>query len=275
LGTSARATDAFVSTSLEPEDVARLGRSVIAATVGALTAGRLLFAARHRKQIGITGAAAALGLGGWAMLHGAGGVIRHYRRAMSESFRAECHAALGAALVRIHELNNAPFSDYGLHAFIVQRSLPRMRYLERVAAVKLGAHPSPTRIRWTRGKGIVGQCWAQQQVVIADTGSLYGQLDSIESSFWRTLPESVSMSLSHREAELLRKRYRGAAAVPIIDINGWVRGCVTLDTFAGANFEQIVNPISLSVVEDAVASIANSLAAVLPGVFDQGDPPAK
>lgn len=132
-------------------------------------------------------------------------------------------------------------AEIGLSAFVVRRS-PRLffrKQLRRVGRLRLAALPKASpRIRWTKGKGIVGQVWKQERWDVVETvDGIWDEDVNITwwQWWWPPWPRARRMGLRYRDFQALRGKYKGALVVPLIGDNQEVKGVVALDlTKAGS-----------------------------------------
>lgn len=122
----------------------------------------------------------------------------------------------------------------GLSIMICPRPVLPLSALRRVARWPLGRPPATSRIRWTRGKGVVGRCWKEGQNLFIPTGDLYEENPTQKRREWRKLPREVRMRISHREIGRIRGKYLAVLAVPILDWANNVVGVMAVDVRKGS-----------------------------------------
>lgn len=127
------------------------------------------------------------------------------------------------------------FRDLGLAAYRVRRPWwrPWQQELQRVHRVRARRRPVTSDIVWRPGKGVVGLCVTQHQVVATDLTQLYAGLGTPTRLDWDTrVPDDVRLGLTYDEFLEVHHKYDVVVASPIIDDSGrssTVRGCVVLD----------------------------------------------
>jgi len=230
---------------------------------GAVIGGALLARRRRGGAVMLTGA--GLGLYWYDAFSLA---IRRYRVDATKAFRRNAGAALSAAFLALVEEEGADPASVGLKAFVIQnRVWPFLPpYLGRVAEVRL-AHLAPaTEIQWTRGKGVIGQCWADSRPLAIATEPIYAALQIDSEADWLRVPAETRMDLSYRDFLHIRGKYAGVVAVPIFSGSAVV-GVVALDVVHGRPFEPLVTPPVFMLLEEVAAVIGHFLRSVRPGVY--------
>jgi hypothetical protein len=129
----------------------------------------------------------------------------------------------------------------------------RWQRLERWMRITFRPRTEST-VRWTRGKGAIGQCWDTETVVtknIEGTNSKWGECNR---QVWEGVPEATRMGLTHEEWRKTAKKYDMIVAVPV-HVDGRIVGCVALDGPAnGSNWVE-EGPVA-EALEGAAATIA-------------------
>jgi hypothetical protein len=196
--------------------------------------------------------------------------ISHFRAVRSTEFREAARTALSTALMRLNALPGIELRDVGLNAFMVQREVdpPWRRHLHRVAKVRLSHLPGPSHIFWTKGKGVIGQCWAEENIVVGQTGPAWAPyLEYNSKAQWKTVPEALRLNLSFKEFRRIRGKYEEIVAVPIVDANVRFRGCVAVDLRLGAAPGLLMTQDVQEIAQEAATTIGNYLAFVSRWVY--------
>lgn len=122
-------------------------------------------------------------------------------------------------------------TEIGLHAFVVRRPVRRLFWPEqqRVGTLRLGPVPGPSRIRWTRGKGLIGKCWAERSDQGADLVSDFGPRINDTREQWEALPEETRYGLSFEEFTRTKGSYGAIVASPMVTKRGRYKGCIAVD----------------------------------------------
>lgn len=136
------------------------------------------------------------------------------------------------------------YRDLGLAAYESTRSwwppLAPSRFrkvrLVRLHRVRASRRPVTSDMTWRPGKGVIGACVEQGQVVAMDLRELYDELGDVGPVEWAALPSDVSLGLSWQEFLDIRDKYDVVVAMPILQETPGrtqVRGVVALDGPAG------------------------------------------
>lgn len=125
------------------------------------------------------------------------------------------------------------YRDLGMAAYRTSRSRwPWRQRLVRLHRVRASRRPVTSDMSWRPGKGVIGACVAQGQVVAIDLRELYGELGEIGQAEWDHLPDDVAMGLTWQEFRGVREKYDVVVASPILEETAdrtQVRGVVALD----------------------------------------------
>lgn len=168
--------------------------------------------------------AAVVVLAGGEVANGVRGVTG--RRTLSHEKRLDVQACLAGVLVSLDEKTTIPYTELGLTAFVVRRTLRHPGGVQiRIARLRLRANPRPTRILWTKKKGVLGRCWRNLQVEELDHAAKYGKYQNCTKDTWKKLPSDVREGLSYEDFKAIR-HFGYVLAAPIIDGEGNYRGCL-------------------------------------------------
>lgn len=103
--------------------------------------------------------------------------------------------------------------------------------LVRAETVRLSGFPVPTHYEWTKGRGVIGQCWKH-------AGNCYRDFSSLQASYpadtpltdktWKTAKPSA---MGFKRGEFLKfiHKYQQILAVPMTDREGHFLGCISID----------------------------------------------
>jgi hypothetical protein len=145
------------------------------------------------------------------------------RRQKYQTFLASC-------LVGIARHSKANWETTGVQLFLVRRGgflwLQQMHGLAATLRLQPTAHSG---IRWTRGKGLIGQCWETQTVLLVNLDEYFRPYENHDEGLWRRLPPDIRYGLSFAEFQKLKGKYGVVAAAPIVSEKGRYLGCVTAD----------------------------------------------
>lgn len=194
---------------------------------------------------------------------------RAKRAAKLDSIRAAGETVLKAALVRTVQDSEVPWTEVGLHLFLVarkwQRKWPfRVAYLWHARRVKMSEFPPPTGIVWTKGKGVVGRCWATGGFVSCDVRNAYAPYLSSTESEWNQLDSDKRFGLTFAEFSLTKDHAGTILAAPILTAAGngghQFAGCVSLDA-PGDCYAQLATVEIKQTLQFAAATIGELLKA--------------
>lgn len=116
---------------------------------------------------------------------------------------------LALSFKRLHEETKIPFEELGLHAYFVRGWWP-FRHLVCVGRLRLATR-NPSGVRWTRGKGVIGEAWARREFTFA-------------------IVKGISPgTLNLRQRDLDRVKDYEVIAASHISKEGKVIGCVAVD----------------------------------------------
>ena len=153
------------------------------------------------------------------------------------TFRRQIMTTLGQ-LVEIGRTIQPPLDvgDLGLHIWQKKHTLkkPLAGELRRVATYRLGSVPATRQIRPTKGHGVVGLCWLQDQEVDFDVAELAVALSDEQKfiAYRESNGANAVMGFSWREFD--RLKHRGAVfATPIRNGRSKFIGCVSFDAHHG------------------------------------------
>lgn len=164
---------------------------------------------------------------------------RTYRFDHDANLRQGAENRLAEAFIEIIEIDVGTEGEvqhihpahFGLNAFAVRWTHRGRRELVRVARQRLRRyHPPPSpRIRWTKGKGLIGRCWATADLEIVETASAWQPYLACTRKRWRELDDDVTLDLKYGDFKALRTKYKGGMALPILGENRTVMGVVAID----------------------------------------------
>src|SRR5680860_337160 len=127
------------------------------------------------------------------------------------------------------------FRDLGLAAYRVERIWwqPWQQRLRRVHRIRARFRPAASGIDWAPGKGVIGACVVQGQVVAQDIRAIYDAIGECTEEEWNyVVPAEARQGLSYREYLAVADKYDIVVATPILDDSGATTstvGCVALD----------------------------------------------
>jgi len=197
---------------------------------------------------------AALTLGSSAFAQAVGS----YRRERGLAFELEVQDVLKATQIRLVETAALDWKDVGLHAFMVRRKWPRpwQPVLVRAGRWRLHSTPPVTGVRWTKGKGVIGLCWARMQDVGVDLTKDWGDpAQEMSEDEWHALPAERRYGLTYPEYQRVHN-YGAIVASPLI-VDDVFKGCVSVDA-PGEGFDALWSDSARSILQDAALQIHRS-----------------
>lgn len=114
-------------------------------------------------------------------------------------------------------------------AYLVRRTMrhPVCGIHVRIAQIRLTSHPRSSHVAWTKGKGVIGQCWVTRQPIAQDLSKSFRGLKNGDEVKWMDADSSQTMGFSYEEFRST-KDYGAVVATPIVT-KGRYRGCMALD----------------------------------------------
>jgi hypothetical protein len=129
-----------------------------------------------------------------------------------------------------------PINDVGLHVWKVRRTFqhPVQGELSRVGTFRLGSTPLTRQVTFTKNKGVVGLCWAQNREVAIDVEALARTIRN-EAAFKRQVEKHGADSVMGFDwGDFETVKHRGAVlAAPIRNRRHKFIGCVSVDLSTG------------------------------------------
>jgi hypothetical protein len=203
----------------------------------------------------------ALGLQAFAPLARAG--WKKARGDVTQQFQRNTYTTLGQAILELGRMG-LQLEELGVSAFLVKRrmAVPWQQVLSRIGKVRFPGSPGPSRILWTKEKGVIGRCWKEENVVMKDTGAVHRDLLDGTEAAWNAASDETTLGLTYEEFRRIRGKYSAVVAVPIMsETEGRVafRGCVAADVRWGGNIDPLFTTEAVEVLLDAAATIGNEL----------------
>jgi hypothetical protein len=170
-----------------------------------------------------------------------------YERWVSETLKG--------TLVQVVQASGLDWKDVGINAFLVRRR-PRWfgtPLLERVGRERIRNTPPPSNVVWTKGKGVIGRCWATATDQGVNLTALFGPADGLTEAEWLARSEEDRLGMTY--ADYQKTRYHGVVvATPILDRDAEVIGVVSADA-PGDAFARLSN----DEVREALGATATTL----------------
>lgn len=232
----------------------RAGLDLVSAA-GALVVG--LNAARTIDVNGWRLTAAVIVLGVAAVLRVALDVLAQARESHAAQFDKAVGEALRSALVQIVEQTDVEWTEVGLNAFVVRSPVWPWRepFLERVGRERIKSHPTASSVHWTRGKGVIGQCWDQGTDIGVDLTDVFAALPTSTEAEWAALSREETFGMTFGDFTQT-KEHGAVVATPIQNSAGEVIGVVSVDSPHGS-FDRLFSDSTREAIGAAATTIRN------------------
>jgi hypothetical protein len=142
-----------------------------------------------------------------------------------------CLRQLVATLHLILEKERLAYDQVGLHVFLVgvgRVGWKPQRIQRRVARLRLAGAPDDEGMIFTKGKGVVGACWANGAPARGDWSQVWARHKEKTETQWSALPPDETQGFTYGEFRLTGPEYGAIVAYPIITKDKY-RGCVAID----------------------------------------------
>lgn len=175
-----------------------------------------------------------------------------YQSAQRNAARTTMQQELTTALYLITEARTVKLIDLGASVFNIRRYwtllpalipipwLPwRQQRLHRILRFRISPTPQTSDVRWTKGKGAIGQCWERHMPVWVDRRDTIAQFGAgnypaDDATFSRLTPAQRS-GFTREEFNQMIDRYGEILAVPIVGkYSGEFLGVLSIDCRAEA-----------------------------------------
>lgn len=181
-----------------------------------------------------------------------------------------------ALAAEVHRITGIDLEILGVSVWRVyvpgRRWWPHRRHvdcLERVERFRIGAHPAPSDASWTKGKGVIGKCWDNEQLLFQDWGSTqrsFSGVTSMSDSRWNGVTANRRWGFDRTNYLDAINKYAQVLAQPITDRHGAFIGCLSIDIPAAADgIVPVVaeNALGVGEVRGAATQAAQSLRMLL------------
>ena len=229
-----------------------------AAAVITLATNSLRASSRHNSEA-LIGAASVLGS---LVLYD---LVKNARaqKSRAELYEKEnrCRDILSTTLLRIEAITSVPCSNIGMHIYelqrrrvpwrLIRRSGLLRKELVRVSRYRVSALPTASDIRWTKGKGAVGQAWSRATFVAVNLREFDARRAALGEVEFSALGIEERNGFSFAEYRKTVEKYDAVAAVPIVTAKGNVVGCLSVDIQFNAGYKLISKIAIRGVLGDA------------------------
>lgn len=219
-----------------------------------------LIASRYLDKTDPDAAFAAYAAGTVVGLGSAGLAALNAWRADWARVEAEIKIALHSAYSSLQEMHIVKPEEIGLHVYRVRTTMrhPFAGEQKRIVRLRPKRALPPSRIRWTKGKGVVGRCWASHgNIVWWRLQTHHADHVGCTPEQWADAPEHLQMGFSFEDWEVAQ-RYKGVIAVPMVrerETNH--EGCVTLDCATDEAYLELEK--NKAAVETLLQDMANAV----------------
>lgn len=196
-----------------------------------------------------------------AVLEAFQAAVAEYRESRLGRLREAIRQDLIATLTALDKLPGLDFETTSVTALLVRRQLRPFfrRYLFSVERLRMyPVSPSPG-ILWTKGKGIIGLCWQDRNVVAGETGAPWDLWLQCTKQQWKKAPPDVRLGFRYKEFKAIAGKYEAVVVAPII-VKGRFEGCVAVDGRRGrVSVDQLIHPRVADAAQSAAIAIGNLL----------------
>lgn len=144
----------------------------------------------------------------------------------------------------------------GVHVWRIRAPWRGDPFLERVVTFRL-AHRDQSRVVWTKGKGVIGECWSSGEEKVADIRPLKAAYDAGEDVF-EALPAGDRNNLSYDEFRQVR-HYMAIYARPLFAGRKLI-GCVSVDCTLSDSYDHLETRRSVDSVAETAGLMGSALA---------------
>lgn len=145
-----------------------------------------------------------------------------------QRLKSDVGALLRGAAREIAAARELDRDSVGVSAFEVRRRWIFWQRLERVYRERGHSNPPPSGIDWTKGKGVIGLCWAQNKCVFRDLKGIANKHADCTNEQFQLLENDIKMGLSYDEFVTIIGKYSSVIAFPITDDGNFI-GCIAVD----------------------------------------------
>ncbi|MDK3255752.1 hypothetical protein [Blastococcus capsensis] len=158
-----------------------------------------------------------------------------YRRFNSPRRMAVQHRAqktLAGLLYALSVSKSVDLPYLGASIFRVNRSrITRRQTLERVLRFRINDHPQPTDVKWTKGKGVIGEAWDTKRSAYKYRRSIAKAWagKQVDEKQFASMPKDTKGRFTREEFVAIVEKYGEVRAVPILGDDGAVLGVLSVD----------------------------------------------
>lgn len=181
-------------------------------------------------------------------------LIRHKFRAHERNAaKARMYRPMFSALCSVSEARQVKLLEFGISIFRITpcwylrwKLVPwRQQRLVRLVRLRLSDNPNESAVVWTKGKGAIGECWADQVPVLHDRRSaavMYGRSNYPDQQQYDAMSAKERRGMTRAEFIQTIDKYGEILAVPVVaQDSGKIIGVVSMDCLASA-YEGVDSP---------------------------------
>lgn len=185
-----------------------------------------------------------------------------------EASRSRMHTPLIGALNAVATARDVPLESLGISVFAIRKYLGMKWYLipwlkqrlKRVFRFRLSDYPPESNVRWTKGKGTIGDCWQTGVAALHDrrpTAKRYGKGHHPTEQEFSTMSAADRSGFTRTQFIQTIDKYGEILAVPIVKRNtGALLGVLSIDCLASAYAERKTSVLGGAAIEEIAGGAA-------------------
>jgi len=182
--------------------------------------------------------------------------------------RSRMHQPLVGALNAVAVARGVPLDKLGISVFAIRRGIGmkwwfipwRVERLKRVFRFRLSNYPPPSPVRWTKGKGTIGECWQTGIKAIHDRRSAaarYGRGNHPTGDRYEGVAAIDRCGFTESEFIQTIDKYGEILAVPITEQHsGELIGVLSIDCLLSAYTPAVVTILDGDDIEEIAGGAA-------------------
>jgi hypothetical protein len=178
-------------------------------------------------------------------LHGVQATLDHERElaSMQDQFRG--------LLIAVSARSARPLTTLGVSVWRVSAS---GETLERLALLRLHGRPR-SGVAWTKGKGVIGRCWAESRELLIDLTKFRG----LSQADFEALDDETRVGMEWNDYQQTAG-YSAVWATPVRDEPGNLLGCISIDCDHPDSTAGLENAMRDKAVLGVIEILRNSVA---------------
>ncbi len=138
-------------------------------------------------------------------------------------------------------------ADVGVTALVVRPRRLFGKHLHVLRRERESAFPPASGITWTKGKGLVGTCWAEQRPVFKDLRYFANNHKDCSAAQFAGLTDDQKMGLDYGEFRTIIGKYSMVLVTPIMS-DGEFIGCLSIDLPMGIGTKRTLDNLGVKQV---------------------------